>query len=181
MRKLIVAAFVSLDGVVESPGDWALQYYTQDEMRQSFLARVTDCDALLFGRVTYEMFAQIAASAKGDPYFDRLGSLPKHVASKTLREATWNATVIQGDVAKEVAKLKAQPGKNIMKYGCGSLDKTLVEHDLIDEFHFTIFPVIAGKGQRLFEGIDMSRQKFSLTETKRYSNGAITLSYIKAK
>jgi dihydrofolate reductase len=181
MRKLIEAAFVSLDGVVESPEVWALPYYTQEENKQSAFSRLIDCDAFLFGRVTYEMFLQIGVAGKGDPYVDKVSSLPKHVASKTLREATWNATVIQGDVSKEVAKLKGQPGKNIMKYGCGDLDKTLIKNGLIDEFHFTIFPVVVGKGRRLFEGVDTTRLKLILTETKRFSNGAVALSYTKEK
>jgi len=181
MRKLIEAAFVSLDGVVESPAEWAFQYFIQEENKKSSFTQLMDCDALLLGRVTYEEMLAIGAATKGDPYFDRVGSLPKHVASTTLREATWNATVIQGDVSKEVGKLKKQSGKSIMKYGCGSLDKALIENGLIDEFHFTIFPVIVGKGRRLFEGVDTTRLKLTLTETKRFSNGAVKLSYVQEK
>jgi dihydrofolate reductase len=181
MRKLIEAVFVSLDGVVESPGNWAFQYFTQEENKQYSLSRLVECDALLLGRATYEEFAKIGAAMKGDPFYDKVSSLPKHVASTTLRDTTWNATLIQGDVSKEVAKLKSQPGKNIMKYGCGNIDKTLIEHGLIDEFHFTTFPVVAGKGRRLFEGVNTANLKLTLTDTKRFVNGAVTLSYVKER
>lgn len=179
MRKLNEATFVSLDGVVESPAEWALPYFAQEENKQFALSLLADCDAFLLGRLTYEMLAKTGADRKGDPFYDRVSSLPKHVASTTLKEPTWNAKVIQGDISKEVAKLKGQSGGNIMKYGCGQLDKTLIAHGLIDTFHITIFPVVVGKGRRLFEGIDTSRLKLTLTNTKRFSNGAVTLSYIK--
>jgi dihydrofolate reductase len=177
MRKLIEATFVSLDGVVGSPEKWALPYWNEENKRDA-LSRLSDFDAFLLGRVTYEKFAASWSQIKGDAYFDTINSLPKYVASTTLRDTMWNATVIKGDVADAVAKLKNQPGKNIMKYGTSQLDRTLIRHNLIDEFHFSLFPVAVGVGQRLFEGIDTSHLKLELTDTTTFSNGVVVLTYI---
>jgi len=177
MRKLIEATFVSLDGVVGSPEKWALPYF-DDENKNYALSRLSGVDAFLLGRVTYEKFAARWSQIKGDDYFDRINSLPKFVASRTLRETTWNATLIKGDVADEVSKLKNQPGKNIMKYGTSQLDRTLIQHNLIDEFHFSIFPIAVGSGKRLFDGIDTSHLKLKLTGTTTFSNGSVILTYV---
>ena len=106
---------------------------------------------------------------------DRINSLPKHVASTTLHETTWNATLITGDVADEVAALKQQPGKDILKYGTGELDRTLMEHGLVDEFHFWLFPVIAGSGEGFLEGIDTTHLK--LVDTTPFASGIVVLTY----
>jgi dihydrofolate reductase len=176
MRKLIEATFVSLDGVVGSPEKWALPYWDA-ENKDYALSRLSDFDAFLLGRVTYEKFAASWSQIKGDAYFDRINSLPKFVPSTTLRETTWNATLIKGDVAEEISNLKKRPGKNIMKYGTGQLDRTLIEHNLIDEFHFSLFPLVVGSGQRLFEGIDTTHLKLKLTGTTKFSNGVVVLTY----
>jgi dihydrofolate reductase len=176
MRKLIEATFVSLDGVVGSPEKWALPYWDA-ENKDYALSRLSDFDAFLLGRVTYEKFAASWSQIKGDAYFDRINSLPKFVPSTTLRETTWNATLIKGDVADEISKLKNRSGKNIMKYGTGQLDCTLIEHNLIDEFHFSLFPIAVGSGQRLFEGIDTAQLKLKLTGTTKFSNGVVVLTY----
>jgi dihydrofolate reductase len=177
MRKLIESTFMSLDGVVGSPEKWALPYF-DDENKNYALSRLSEVDAFLLGRVTYEKFAARWSQIKGDDYFDRINSLPKFVASRTLRETTWNATLIKGDVADEVSKLKNQPGKNIMKYGTSQLDHTLIEHNLIDEFHFSIFPITVGNGQRLFDGIDTSHLNLKLTGTTTFNNGIVILTYV---
>jgi dihydrofolate reductase len=180
MRKLIEAAFVSLDGVVESVQEWAFPLFNVEENKQSSFATLMDCDAFLLGRVTFELLESRGSGLTGDPYYDRVGSLPKFVASTTLQTASSNAKVIKGDVAEEVSSLKRQPGKNIMKYGNGSLDRTLIEHDLIDEFHLSIFPVVVGAGRRLFEGIDPSHLKLKLTGTTKFSNGVVKHVYARA-
>jgi dihydrofolate reductase len=177
MRKLVEATFVSLDGVVGSPEKWALPYWDA-ENKDYALSRLSDFDAFLLGRVTYEKFAASWSHIKGDAYLDRINSLPKFVPSTTLRETTWNATLIKGDVADEISKLKKRRGKNIMKYGTGQLDRTLIEHNLIDEFHFSLFPIAVGSGQRLFEGIDTAHLKLKLTGTTRFSNGVVVLTYV---
>lgn len=178
MRKLIVAAFVSLDGVVESAEQWALPYFNNEENKQYSLSRLMECDAFLFGRSTFELIESIASIVKGDPYYDRVGRMPKFVASTTLNEVSENATLIKDNTAEEIAKLKQQPGKNIMKYGSGGLDRTLIAHGLIDELSLSIIPTVVGKGRRLFEGIDVAHMRLQLTGTTRFSSGIVAHSYV---
>jgi dihydrofolate reductase len=174
MRKLVESTFVTLDGVISSPQEWSPPYW-DDEHANYARKLLFAADALLLGRVTYEGFAQAWPSRTGDEYTDRINSLPKYVASNTLEEATWNATILEGDVAEEVGKLKLEPGENILKFGTGELDRTLMAHNLIDEFHFWLFPVAAGAGQRLFDGIDLTH--LSLVDTTTFSSGIVVLTY----
>jgi dihydrofolate reductase len=176
MRKLIESTIVSLDGVVGSPWNWADPYF-DGEVKDYSRSQLSGYDAFLLGRVTYEQFAATWAQIQGDEYFDIINRLPKYVASTTLLETTWNATLIKGDVADAVAELKKQPGKNIVKYGTSRLDRTLIARDLIDEFHFLLFPVVVGDGQRLFEGIDTAGQQLELTRTTTFGNGVVALTY----
>ena len=177
MRKLIEATLVSLDGVVGSPEEWALPYW-DEENKNHALSEFADVDAFLLGRVSYEKFAANWSQISGDAYFDVINRLPKFVASATLPQVTWNATLIKGDVAAAVARLKKQPGQNIMKYGTGHLDRTLIRHGLIDEFRFSIVPVAVGGGQLLFDGIDTGGLKLRLTGTKTFGNGIVYLTYV---
>jgi dihydrofolate reductase len=177
MRKLIEATLVSLDGVVGSPQEWALPRW-DDENKAYAQAALADVGAFLLGRVTYEMFAAAWSPVTGDPYYDVINRLPKFVASASLAETTWNATLIRGDVAAEVARMKSEPGKAIMRYGTSLLDRTLVKHGLIDEFHFSVFPVVVRRGPRLFDGIDISGMKLTLTATKTFGNGVVALTYV---
>ena len=110
------------------------------------------------------------------PFVDRMNSIPKYVASRTLTEATWNATVIPGDVAGFVADLKRQPGGTIVKYGNGPLDQVLMANNLIDEFHLLLTPVAAGSGQHLFEEIHGAPQ-LSLADIRRFASGVLVLVY----
>ncbi len=105
-----------------------------------------------------------------------MNRIPKYVASTTLREAAWNATVIDGDVASFVADLKQQPGGNIVKYGNGPLDATLMEHGLIDEFHLLMTPVAVGRGQHMFEAIE-DGPALNLVDVTQFSNGVVILTY----
>ncbi len=114
------------------------------------------------------------AEPTGD-YADRINAMPKYVASRTLDDATWNATVIAGDVAEDVEQLKQQPGENILKFGTGELDRTLLAQRLLDEFHVWIFPVLAGGGQRLIEGIETLH--LQLLDTTRFSSGIVVHQY----
>ena len=184
MRKVIEATFVTLDGIINDtipstapqaqPQKWGAPYWDDDHMNYAHKLLFAS-DALLLGRVTYEGFAQAWTSRSGD-FADRINSLPKHVASRTLEgPLKWNATLIAGDVAEEVARLKQQPGQNILKYGTGELDRTLMQHDLIDEFHFWMFPVAVGGGRRLFNGIDTTHLK--LIDTTRFGSGIVVHTY----
>jgi dihydrofolate reductase len=177
MRKLIEATLVSLDGVVGSPEEWALPSW-DGENKEYAHAQLADVDAFLLGRVTYEKFAAAWSQVAGDPYLDTINRLPEFVASASLRETTWNATAIAGDVAAEVARVKNQSGNTIMKYGTGRLDGTLISHGLIDEFHFSVFPLTVGRGLRLFGGIDTSGLALRLTGTKTFANGVVRFAYV---
>src|SRR5512145_862354 len=101
--------------------------------------------------------------------------MPKFVASRTLQDATWNATIIRGDVAAEVSRLKDQPGRDILKYGTGELDRTLIENNLVDEFHFWLFPLTLGAGRRLFDQVEPANLK--LVDMTRFSSGIVVLVY----
>jgi dihydrofolate reductase len=174
MRKLVESTFVTLDGVISEPQSWSPPYW-DDEHAAYARKLLFAADALLLGRETYEGFAQAWPERSGDDFTDRINSIPKYVASRTLGEATWNAAVIQGDVAEAVAELKQEPGESILKYGTGELDRTLLAHGLLDELHFWVFPVLAGSGQRLIDGIETTHLK--LVETTRFGSGIVVLTY----
>jgi dihydrofolate reductase len=171
MRKLVESTFVTLDGAIDNPQDWSPPYW--DDEHDGYARKLLwDADALLLGRKTYEAFAQAWPSRAGaDDYTDRINAMPKHVASRTLTDPAWNATVLEGDTAEAVARLKREPGGNILKFGTGELDRTLVEHGLVDEFHFWVFPVLAGGGQRLIDGIDTTHLK--LLDTSTFESGIV--------
>jgi dihydrofolate reductase len=184
MRKLIETTFVTLDGVISdtrpstaphaSPEKWGAPYW--DDEHGGYAGKLLfAAEALLLGRVTYEGFAQAWPARKGFEFADRINSMPKYVASRTLKDATWNAMILKGDVAKEVARLKEEPGQSILKYGTGKLDRTLMQNNLVDEFHFWLFPVALGAGQRLFDGIDTTHLK--LVDTTRFKSGIIVAVY----
>ncbi len=177
MRKVIASEFVSLDGVMEDPS-WTFQF--MDEDRDAFkFDELSAADALLLGRVTYEGFAAAwpqMAEQTGE-YGAWMNGYPKHVVSTTLEEPLeWNATLIKGDIAEGVAALKEQPGKDILVFGSADLVNTLAQHDLIDEYRLMVFPVVVGKGKRLFrEGLDMKAMR--LVDTTIFDSGTIVLTY----
>jgi dihydrofolate reductase len=111
-----------------------------------------DTEALLLGRVTYEGFAEAWPQRSGDPYTDKFNAMPKYVASRTLTETKWNAQLLEGDAVEAVARLKEEDGGNLLKFGTGEFSKALLDAKLVDEYHIWVFPVIAGSGQRLFDG-----------------------------
>ena len=173
MRKLVESTFMTLDGVISRPQDWSPPYW--DDEHTAYAGKLLDpADALLLGRDTYEGFAAAWPGRPGE-YADKINSMPKHVASRTLTETTWNASLIEGDVAEAVAALKEQDGGDIIKYGTGELDRALVENQLVDEFHFWVFPVVVGKGDRLFDGLDLTSLK--LVDTSRFESGIVVLVY----
>lgn len=186
MRKLIESTFVSLDGVIDDtrpstapraePQHWGQPYWDADHAGYTGKL-ITSTDALLLGRVTYEGFAEAWSGREGADA-EAMNSMPKYVASRTLTEVTWNATLLQGDVAEEVAELKEQPGGNILKWGTGELDRTLVEHGLIDEFHFWYFPVVVGAGKRLFEGAGFDTTHLKLADVSRFDSGIVVHVYV---
>ena len=174
MRKFVESTFVALDGVIGSPQDWGAPYW--DDEHERYAGKLLfAAEALLLGRATYEGFAQAWPSRSGEAYADRINAMPKHVASRVLETASWNARVIRGDVAAEVRDLKAQPGDTLLKFGTGELDRTLMAHNLVDEFHFWVFPVAAGGGQRLFDGFDLTHLR--LLDSTTFRSGIVVLVY----
>src|SRR6266513_1546731 len=174
MRKLVESTLVSLDGVVGSPWAWTGPLW-DEESRKHALAALDRYEAFIFGRVTYEAFVASWSQVKGDPSLDRINGMPKFGASTTLRQTTWNATVLEGDVVEAIQRLKQQSGKDLIKYGTGKLDRTLIEHRLIDEIQLWVMPVIVGQGQRLYEGIEPASLKLRLESQKTFGNGAVLL------
>jgi dihydrofolate reductase len=153
MRKLKLAIYVSLDGVVENPA-WTAPFWN-DELSDLQADYLYSSDALVLGRVTYEGFA---ASWPGmeestGEFGRKMNSMPKFVASNTLHEAEWNATIIEGDLATEVQKLKDEDGGDLLIYGSGTLVDELTQLGLIDEYRLIVNPVLVGTGKRLFERV----------------------------
>lgn len=178
MRKLIAATYLSLDGVMEDPR-WTAPYWN-DELQELQRTLLFESDALLLGRVTYQGFAQAWPTMTDEQGFaQRMNSLPKHVATTSLHDLEWNATPIHGDVPEEVRKLKKGPGGNILLYASGALMRSLMPHDLIDEYRLMVHPVIVGAGKHLFT--DGSEAKLKLVDTKTTGTGVLILSYQPAR
>lgn len=174
MRKLIESTHVALGGEID-PLDWAFPFLDDEHTR--YATEVLDgADALLLGRRTYEGLSVAYPTMPSSPFVDRMNSIPKFVASTTLTEAAWNATVIPGDVVDFVADLKRQPGGNIVKYGNGPLDQPLMAHNLIDEFHLLLAPVAAGAGRHLFEEVP-DAPHLALADVRRFASGVLVLVY----
>jgi dihydrofolate reductase len=176
MRKVIVSEFVTLDGVIENPV-WTVPFHSPEQDAFKF-AELKEADSLLLGRVTYEGFAAAwpgMAEQTGE-YGEWMNGYPKYVASNTLETTEWNASLIKGDIAEEINKLKQQPGKDILVFGSGRFTETLQHLNLIDEYRLLVFPVIVGEGQRLFkEGLAATLQ---LVEAKTFSSGVVALTYV---
>lgn len=187
MRKVVVSEFVTLDGVMEAPGGgeafrrggWAFEFDRGAEGDAFKLDELQKADALLLGRVTYEGFAAAWPSRTDDVGFaDKMNGMPKFVVSTTLESPEWNnSTVIGGDVSEEVSKLKQEPGGEILVYGSARLVQTLIEHDLVDELRFMVFPVVLGSGKRLFADAPAT-MPFRLVDAKPVgSDGVLVLTY----
>jgi dihydrofolate reductase len=178
MGKLVVSEFVTLDGVAEAPDKWinGIHFKLFDEEGGKFKHdELFASEALLLGRVTYEAFAQAWPPRTGE-FADRFNSIPKFVASRTLDKVDWNASLIKGNVAEEVARLKRQPGGDLVVHGSLSLVDTLMRHQLVDEYRVWIDPIVVGAGRRLFnEGVDPAVLK--LVDTKTFPSGTVVLTY----
>ena len=190
MRKLVVGTFLTLDGVMQGPGGpeedrsggfehggWLVPYF-DDMMGKVVTAWTEAADGLLLGRRTYEIFAaHWPRIGDEDPIARKLNRVRKYVASRTLDRLEWNnSTLLEGDVATEVAKLKREPGRELQVTGSGNLIQTLLKHDLVDEFRLWVFPVVLGKGKRLFaDGAIPAALK--LTDTKTSTTGVAIHTY----
>ena len=176
MRKIIVEAEVSLDGIVNSPEIWPEIFkYHSDDVAEYLNNLLFSADALLLGRLTYEVFAEVWPARTGEQA-DWINQMPKYVASRTLKEPLrWNSMLIDGDVVEELRKLKRTGGKDLVQYGVGELTRTMLNHGLVDELQLLVFPFTFGKGGRWFDSMDMNH--FKLIECKPFKSGAILLRY----
>jgi dihydrofolate reductase len=191
MRKVIVSEFLTLDGVMQAPGDsdedreggfehggWQLPYF-DDAAGSAVDEGFGAAGGLLLGRVTYELFAAFWPSQPADdPFASTMNSLPKFVASRTLEEPLkWeNSTLLKGDAGEEVAKLKEEPGKDLLVIGSGDLAQTLMRQGLVDEFQVMIHPLVVGTGKRLFRD-GSPRIPLSLVDSKTSGTGVLILTY----
>ena len=177
MRKIVAGLFVSLDGVFESPDQWHFPYFN-DEMGEAVGAQMAESDAMLLGRQTYEEFAgfwpQQGSEVDGA---DHMNTTPKFVVSTTLASAAWqNTTVIRGNLGEALTRLKQQPGKEIAVVGSGTLVRSLLRDNLLDELRLLVHPIVVGHGKRLFpDGTD--QQPLKLVESKTFGTGVLYLTY----
>jgi dihydrofolate reductase len=191
MRKLIVSEFLSLDGVIQAPGGvdedtdggfshgaWTIPFW-HDDIGAAFGRLMQDTDAFLLGRKTYVGHGTaFEPLPPGDPFGDLMNPPAKYVVTKTLETPVWrNTTFIRENIVESVRALKAAPGKNIMTDGSHQLVHLLLEHDLVDELHLLLYPLILGEGKRLFPaGV---HRTFKLRSSTPYPSGVIGLDYVR--
>jgi len=193
MRELIVAEFITLDGVIQAPGGatedteggfsqggWTWPYW-HDDIGAHFFQSMSESDALLLGRKTWEIHGGAFEPMKaGDPFGDVMNGVKKYVVSRTLTSTSaWrNSTLIRDDVRGAVQRLKQEPGKNILLDGSSVLAHTLIQEDLVDEYRLHMYPVSLGGGKRLFP--DGKRIDLTLAESSALPNGVVYLRYRRA-
>jgi dihydrofolate reductase len=184
MGDVVVSEFITLDGVFEDPGGaggfdrggWAFKFDRGPEGDKFKFDELMDAGALLLGRVTYEGFAKAWPAMQDDSGFaGRMNGLPKYVVSRTLEHGEWNnTTVIGSDVADAVRALKQQVSGDLLVAGSGQLVRTLMEHDLVDEYRLIVYPIILGSGKALFPKLDEPRS-FRLTESRQSGDTSIVV------
>jgi dihydrofolate reductase len=184
MGRIVVTEFVSLDGVMEDPGGaenfrhggWSFEIARGEEGDKFKLDEAFASEALLLGRVTYEGFAAAWPSREGE-FADKFNSMPKYVVSSTLDEPGWNnSTVLKGDVAGEVEKLRREQDGDIVVHGSAQLVQTLIEDDLVDEFRLMVYPLVLGSGRRVF-GETSNKKPLRLVDSKVVGDGVTILIY----
>ena len=184
MGRIVVTEFVSLDGVMEDPGGaedfkhsgWSFEIDRGEDGNAFKLEETMSSDALLLGRVTFEGFAEAWPSREGE-FAEKFNAMPKHVVSSTLHDPEWNnSSVLEGDLAAAVEKLKGRYSGNIVVHGSAQLVQALLEHDLVDELRLMVFPVVLGSGKRLF-GETSDKKRLQLEDTKTVGDGVLVLTY----
>jgi class 3 adenylate cyclase/dihydrofolate reductase len=183
--KLVVTDFLTVDGIIEGPGfdehrdgrnAWALRLQ-DDEAEEWNQSQLYGAEALLMGRVTYQIWAAFWPSATDNEFTRRMNGMPKYVVSRTLDRADWsNTTVLRGDVPAEVHDLKAQPGGELLCYGSADLVTELMAHRLVDEYRLSVYPLVLGSGKHLFrDRIDL--HYLHLVNTRVFPTGIVLLTY----
>jgi dihydrofolate reductase len=192
MGKVVVTEFITLDGVIESPGGgegfahdgWSFKFNRGEEADKFKYDELMAADAQLLGRVTYQGFARAWPSMGGNEFGDRMNNMPKYVVSNTLSDAdaTWtNSTIIRGDAASQIARLKEQVARDIVIAGSAKLVQFLADHDLVDEYRLMVFPVVLGTGKRLFADL-AAPSTMRLVDSKAVGpDGVIILTYQPAR
>ena len=184
MGRIVITEFVSLDGVIEAPGGgedfkyggWTFEIDRGDEGNAFKLEETMASEALLLGRTTYEGFAAAWPERDGE-FADKFNTMPKYVVSSTLKDPEWaNTTVLDGDLAEGVAKVKAAHDGDVVVHGSASLAQALVENDLVDALHLMVFPVVLGEGKRLF-GPTSDKKRLRLTGSRSVGDGVLILTY----
>jgi len=186
MGKIVITTNTSLDGVVQDPdgeegfrlGGWFYQFGGKDleQWAEVETDEALRAEALLLGRHSEEWFATRWASRTGE-WADRLNNMPKYVVSSTLQEPRWgNSTILKGDVVKEVSELKQEIDGEILVYASYQLERTLIDHDLVDELRLVVFPVVLGAGERLF-GETSDKKPMRLVDTRTIGDGLAFLTY----
>ena len=187
MGRIVVTEFVSLDGVTEDPGGaedfkhggWSFEISRGDEGDRFKLDETMASEALLLGRVTYEGFAKAWPTRDGE-FADKFNSMPKYVVSSTLTDPEWtNTTVLEGDLADEVSRLREQHDGDVVVHGSMQLVEALLENDLVDELRLMVFPVVLGSGKRLF-GETSDKKPLKLSDSKIVGDGVAILVYERA-
>jgi dihydrofolate reductase len=187
MGRIVVTEFVSLDGVMEDPGGaegfehggWTFEINRGEEGDKFKLDEALEAEALLLGRVTYEGFAEAWPSRDGE-FADKFNGMPKYVVSSTLVNPEWsNSTVIAGDLGDAVSKLKGELSGDAVVHGSAQLVQGLIERDLVDELRLMVFPVVLGKGKRLF-GETSGKLPLRLADSQIVGDGVAILIYGRA-
>jgi dihydrofolate reductase len=176
MRKVVSGLFISLDGVAEAPDKWQFDVFDSD-MGAAVDAIFAEQDTMLLGRVTYEEWAGYWPTSTDEPFASVMNNTPKYVFSTTLDKVEWqNSTLVKGDLAKAIARLKQQPGKNIGVGGSPTLVRSLLHENLLDELILMIHPVVVGKGKRLFKDGDEPK-RLKVVNSKTTSTGVLIVTY----
>jgi dihydrofolate reductase len=184
MGRIVVTEFVSVDGVMEDPGGsedfehggWSFEISRGEEGDKFKMDEALEAEALLLGRVTYEGFAEAWPSRDGE-FADKFNSMPKYVVSSTLEDPEWNnSTVLKGDLVEAVSKLKQTQDGDIYVHGSAQLVQSLLENDLVDEVRLMVFPVMLGKGKRVF-GETSDKKPLRLADSKTVGDGVEILIY----
>jgi len=182
MRKLILAMFVSVDGFIEGPNGELVPPAWSDDLEKNWSGANLDmAGAILYGRVCYEGMAAYWQSTDADPQIaGRLENLQKYVVSTTVRELSWkNTTILNGDIAEKVSRLKSLPGKDIVSFGGAGLAASLMRHDLVDEYRLMVTPIVLGAGKPLFAG-QYNRCALELVDALTMDTGAVIIHYRQA-
>lgn len=174
MMKLVESTYLSVDGMLSGENFWAAQMQFRDDKHVAYNERLLDAaEALVLGRQTYEVFAASWPGQTG-PLATAINSLPKHVATRTLTDLSWNAKPLPGDAVEAIAELKKTGTGTLLKYGTGTFSQALLDGGQLDELHLWVFPFVAGSGESLLPG---ATRNLDLAEVTEIGNGAVVLTY----